>query len=80
MSKIVRYDGDVKAFAADALTNERTVFGGTSTAADLTSQLTSQYLRGWGTVGANEKPTLQDFNAVGYTPVSYTHLTLPTID
>ncbi|WP_261763381.1 hypothetical protein [Citrobacter portucalensis] len=66
MSKIVRYQGDVRAFASDAQGMERTVFGGTNQADDLTSQITASFLRGWGTVGASEHPSLEDFNAAMY--------------
>lgn len=66
MSKIVRYQGDVRAFASDAHGMERTVFGGTNQADDLTSQITASFLRGWGIVGASEHPSLEDFNAAMY--------------
>lgn len=66
MSKIVRYQGDVRAFASDAQGMERTVFGGTNQADDLTSQITASFLRGWGVVGASEHPSLEDFNAAMY--------------
>ncbi|EOV6775821.1 hypothetical protein ACOQ2T_001751 [Escherichia coli] len=45
---------------------ERTVFGGTNQADDLTSQITASFLRGWGIVGASEHPSLEDFNAAMY--------------
>src|SRR6185503_1575702 len=67
MPKITRYSGDLPAFASESLTNERTVFGQLTSADDLTSQITAEFLRGWGIVGASDQPTLQDFNAVGYT-------------
>lgn len=66
MSKIVRYQGNVRAFASDAQGMERTVFGGTNQADDLTSQITASFLRGWGIVGASEHPSLEDFNAAMY--------------
>lgn len=66
MSKIERYQGDVKAFASNAQGLERTVFGGTSQANDLTSQVTTAFLRGWGIVGPSEHPSLEDFNAAMY--------------
>lgn len=67
MAKIDRYNGNLKAFASEQLTNERTLFGDVTVANDLTSQLTAQFLRGWGIVGPSDQPSLQDFNAVGYT-------------
>lgn len=66
MSKIERFQGDVKAFASNAQGMERTVFGGTNQADDLTSQITASFLRGWGIVGASEHPSLEDFNAAMY--------------
>ncbi|MGA4618783.1 gp53-like domain-containing protein [Citrobacter meridianamericanus] len=66
MSKIARYQGNVRAFASDAQGMERTVFGGTNQADDLTSQITASFLRGWGIVGASEHPSLEDFNAAMY--------------
>lgn len=66
MSKIARYQGNVRAFASDARGMERTVFGGTNQADDLTSQITASFLRGWGIVGAAEHPSLEDFNAAMY--------------
>lgn len=66
MSKIARYQGNVRAFASDARGMERTVFGGTNQSDDLTSQITASFLRGWGIVGAAEHPSLEDFNAAMY--------------
>lgn len=66
MSKIERFQGDVKAFASNAQGLERTVFGGTTQANDLTSQVTAAFLRGWGIVGPSEHPSLEDFNAAMY--------------
>lgn len=67
MPKIDRFDGNLKAFASEQQTNERTLFGELVIADDLTSQVTPEFLRGWGIVGPSDQPTLQDFNAVGYT-------------
>lgn len=66
MSKIERYQGNVQAFALNAQGLERTVFGGTEQANDLTSQVTAAFLRGWGIVGPSEHPSLEDFNAAMY--------------
>lgn len=66
MSKIERYQGNVQAFASAAQGVERTVFGGTEQANDLTSQITAAFLRGWGVVGPSEHPSLEDFNAAMY--------------
>lgn len=67
MPKIQRYNGNLKAFASEQLTNERTLFGETVQADDLTSQITPEFLRGWGIIGPSDQPSLQDFNAMGYT-------------
>lgn len=67
MSKIERYQGNVQAFASSAQGVERTVFGETTQANDLTSQITAAFLRGWGIVGPSEHPSLEDFNGAMYT-------------
>jgi hypothetical protein len=67
MSKIDRFGGNLEAFASDALSGERTLFGEATAADDLTSQVTDKFKRGWAIVGPNDAPTLQDFNALGYT-------------
>lgn len=66
MSKIERYAGNVRAFASEAQGIERTTFGETTQADDLTSQVTASFLRGWGIVGPSEHPSLEDFNAAMY--------------
>lgn len=67
MAKIVRFNGNLVAPASAALGTERTLFGSASQADDLTSQFTADLRRGWGIVGPSDQPTLQDFNAMGYT-------------
>jgi len=66
MSKIERYAGNLRAFGSNAQGLERTLFGETTQADDLTSQVTAAFLRGWGTVGPSENPSLEDFNAAMY--------------
>lgn len=66
MSKIARYEGNLRAFASEAQGLERTLFGETTQADDLTSQITASFLRGWGIVGPSEHPSLEDFNAAMY--------------
>jgi len=66
MSKIERYAGNLRAFGSNAQGLERTLFGETTQADDLTSQVTTAYLRGWGIVGPSENPSLEDFNAAMY--------------
>lgn len=67
MAKIVRYNGNLRAFASAAIGTERTLFGEVTQADDLTSQFTADFFRGWGIVGPSDQPTLEDFNALGYT-------------
>jgi len=67
MAKIVRYNGNLEAFASAAPGTERTIFGDITQANDLTSQINADFLRGWGIVGPSDQPALEDFNAVGYT-------------
>lgn len=66
MSKITRYAGNLRAFGSEAQGVERTLFGETTQADDLTSQITAAFLRGWGIVGPSEHPSLEDFNAAMY--------------
>ncbi|HDL7940994.1 TPA: hypothetical protein PXP85_002813 [Yersinia enterocolitica] len=76
MSKIERYTGNLQAFGSAAQGVERTLFGETSQANDLTSQITSAFLRGWGIVGPSENPSMEDFNAAMYTMsqfIAYLH-------
>ena len=78
MSKIERFQGNMRAFASNAQGLERTVFGGTTQANDLTSQVTAAFLRGWGIVGPSEHPSLEDFNAAMYAMsqfIAYQHQT-----
>lgn len=67
MAKINRYNGNLQAPASAALGTERTIFGEVTQSDDLTDQFTADLLRGWGIVGPSDQPTLQDFNAMGYT-------------
>jgi hypothetical protein len=76
MSKINRYNGDVKAFASEAIGTERTVFGDVTQSDELTDQITSFFKRGWGIVGVSEFPSIQDFSAGMFTAtqfISYLH-------
>jgi len=67
MAKIYRYNGNMEAFAADALSTERTIFGDTAQSDTLDANITADFLRGWGIVGANENPTKQDINGMAFT-------------
>lgn len=67
MAKITRYNGNLEAPASAALGTERTIFGTGSQSDDLTDQFNAFLLRGWGIVGPSDQPTLQDFNAMGFT-------------
>lgn len=66
MAKIVRYNGNLQAFASAAVGTERTLFGEVTQADDLTSQVTADFLRGWGIVGPSDQPALEDFNGAMY--------------
>ena len=67
MAKINRYTGNLQAFASAAPGTERTIFGSVSQANDLNSQITANFLRGWGIVGPSDQPSLEDFNGAMYT-------------
>lgn len=67
MSLITRFNGAFKAFASEATGTFRTVFGGTTQSNDLTDNLTADFKTGWEIVGTNDEPTIEDFNAMGYT-------------
>lgn len=67
MSLITRFNGAFKAFASEATGTFRTVFGGTTQSNDLTDQVTADFKTGWEIVGTNDEPTIEDFNAMGYT-------------
>ncbi|MBE0469606.1 MAG: hypothetical protein IBX55_08900 [Methyloprofundus sp.] len=72
MTKITRFAGDVKAFASQASVNKRTTFGTLVTGDDsLTGNITPEYLEGWEIVGVNDSPTLEDFNALGFTATQF---------
>lgn len=76
MDKIVRYTGELEAFASGAQGLERTIFGDTDQFDDLDNNVNPDYLRGWGIVPLSTPPSRQDFNAVSYTIsqlVSYLH-------
>ena len=67
MAKIDRFNGNVKAFASEALSTERTVFGDTVQSDTLDANINLDLLRGWGIVDVNENPTKQDFNGLAFT-------------
>jgi hypothetical protein len=76
VAKIDRYSGNMEAFAAGALSTERTIFGDTAQSDTLDANITADFLRGWGIVGVNENPTKQDFNGLAFTLgqlISYLH-------
>lgn len=78
MAKIVRYNGNVQAFASAAPGTERTIFGDVAQSNDLTAQINADFLRGWGIVGPSDQPNLQDFNGAMYTHgqlLAYLHQT-----
>ena len=67
MSKIDRYNGNVKAFASEATGTERTIFGDTAQSDTLDANITLDLLRGWGVIGVESNPTKQHFNGLGFT-------------
>lgn len=69
MAKITRYNGNFQAFASQASTQEKTVFGHTeeTDSSDITANITAAFLRGWGDTPFNGVPTMQDFNAAMFT-------------
>lgn len=72
MAKIARFDGNVLAFAVNRALSEKYVFGSSTTDSDvLTDQLTTEYLRGWGVVGASDFPPLEWFNAAMFTATQF---------
>jgi len=76
MSKIDRYNGNLKAFASEATGTERTIFGDTAQSDTLDANITLELLRGWGVIGVESNPTKQHFNGLGFTLgqlISYLH-------
>jgi len=76
MSKINRYNGNVKAFASESTGSERTIFGDLSQSNTLDANITADFFRGWGIVGVEDNPTKQDFNGLSFTLgqlISYLH-------
>lgn len=67
MPKINRFNGNLPAFAQNALGFERTIFGSESQSNDLTAQFNADFTRGWGIVSSTENPSREDFNAVLFT-------------
>lgn len=67
MPKINRFNGNLPAFAQNALGLERTIFGSESQSNDLTEQFNADFMRGWGIVSSTENPSREDFNAVCFT-------------
>ena len=67
MSKLDRYDGDVQAFASQSQGQERTTFGTETITDDINQQINQYFKRGWGIVGSADQPSIQDFNALGFT-------------
>lgn len=70
MSKIIRPDLDVQAFASAAQGTERSIFGDpdfNNQSDDLTANMVAEFFRGWELgVAENGKPPQQYFNSVGY--------------
>lgn len=62
-----RFNGTVVPFGAEATVNNRTVFGSLTQSDDINDNLNPSLKKGWEIVGVNDNPTLQDFNAMGFT-------------
>lgn len=67
MSKLKRFEGTVDVFASEAGARERTVFGTEIIDDDISEQINTFFKRGWGIVGNADAPSMQDFNALGFT-------------
>ena len=67
MAKITRFNGNLEAFAKDAQGQERTVFNNTTQSDDLTTNLTNDFIRGWGVLPEDDKPPKQWFNGAMFT-------------
>ncbi len=67
MAKINRPNTNVRAFASEAQAGERTVFNSSLQSDNLEQNLNSSFRRGFGVFGPSEFPTLEDFNAFGFT-------------
>ncbi|MFS1564298.1 MAG: tail fiber assembly protein [Candidatus Arsenophonus phytopathogenicus] len=73
--KIKRPNIDIQPFAGGSKTEERTAFGSKEITDNLEKNINADFARGWGIVPVSELPTMQDFNAVGFTISSLvTHL------
>lgn len=66
MAKITRYQGDLEGFSSSAVGQERVVFGdtGATQSDDLTANINSDFLRGWGALPLGNKPPREWFNSV----------------
>lgn len=67
MAKKDRFNGAVEAFGSQSTGLERTVFGDVTQSNDIDDNLNADFLRGWGIIGANDLPSKQDFNGMGFT-------------
>lgn len=67
MAKITRYTGNLPAFGSAATGTNRTVFGDITQSDSLDDNINADYQLGWEIVGPSEQPSLEDFNALGFT-------------
>ena len=67
MSEIIRYNGNVEAFAKDAPGTERTIFNENIQSDSLDANINNSYKRGFGIYGPTDLPTRADFNGFGFT-------------
>lgn len=68
MAEITRYTGNLAAFASSAAAAKRKVFADPATASDtIDGNWVAAFVKGWEHVGPADFPTIQDFNAMGFT-------------
>ena len=77
MAKIDRLNANVEPFGSTSTGVERTVFGDETTQSDtLDANITTNFLRGWGTLASGAKPPKQFFNGLAFAItqfISYFH-------
>lgn len=71
MAKINRFNGNLQAFGSQAPGQERVIFGNQDSppiqSDELTDNIDSNFLRGWGTLALGNKPPREWFNSVAFT-------------
>ena len=67
MAKISRPAQNVEPFAIDSTSTNRTVFGDVTQSDAMDDNLNTDFKTGWEIVASGDNPSIQDFNAMGYT-------------